>query len=60
MSLINKDMEYGRRINWSLDTAMEMVDFQQQRIEAMELEIQRLNNLIKMIEDEKEICVPVQ
>jgi hypothetical protein len=60
MSLINKDMEYGRRINWSLDTAMEMVEFQQHRIEAMELEIQRLNNLIKMIEDEKEICVPVQ
>jgi hypothetical protein len=53
-------MVYGRRINWSLDTAMEMVEFQQHRIEAMELEIQRLNNLIKMIEDEKEICVPVQ
>jgi hypothetical protein len=53
-------MEYGRRISWSLDTAMQMVEFQQQRIEAMELEIQRLNDLIKMIEDEKEVCVPVQ
>lgn len=48
-------MEYGRRINWSLDTAMEMVDFQQQRIEAMELEIQRLNNLVKMFQEEESL-----
>lgn len=53
-------MVYGRRINWSLDTAMEMVEFQQQRIEAMELEIQRLNNLLKVSSDEKEVCLPVQ
>ena len=46
-------MEYGRRVNWSLDIAMEMVDFQQHRIEAMELEIQRLNNLVQMYQEEK-------
>jgi hypothetical protein len=46
-------MEYGRRISWSLDTAMQMVEFQQQRIEAMELEIQRLNNLVEMYQEEK-------
>lgn len=38
-----KTMEYGRRISWSLDTAMQMVEFQQQRIEALEREIERLN-----------------
>jgi hypothetical protein len=36
-------MEYGRRISWSLDTAMQMVEFQQLRIEALEREIERLN-----------------
>ena len=46
-------MEYGRRVNWSLDIAMEMVDFQQQRIEALESEIQRLNNLVQMYQEEK-------
>jgi|688.fasta_scaffold177401_2 hypothetical protein len=46
-------MEYGRRISWSLDTAMQMVDFQQQRIEALESEIQRLNNLVQMYQEEK-------
>jgi hypothetical protein len=53
MFLINKDMEYGRRVNWSLDIAMEMVDFQQHRIEALESEIQRLNNLVQMYQEEK-------
>jgi hypothetical protein len=46
-------MEYGRRISWSLDTAMQMVEFQQQRIEALESEIQRLNNLVQMYQEEK-------
>lgn len=46
-------MEYGRRISWSLDTSMQMVEFQQQRIEALELEIQRLNNLVQMYQEEK-------
>ena len=36
-------MEYGRRISWSVATAMQMVEFPQQRIEALEREIERLN-----------------
>ena len=43
-------MEYGRRISWSLDTAMQMVEFQQQRIEALELEIERLNEAFVDVE----------
>jgi hypothetical protein len=43
-------MEYGRRISWSLDTAMQMVEFQQQRIEALEREIERLNEAFVDVE----------
>lgn len=43
-------MEYGRRISWSLDTAMQMVEFQQLRIEALEREIERLNEAFVDVE----------
>ena len=39
-------MEYGKRISWSIDTAMQMVEFQQHRIEALEREIERLNGVL--------------
>lgn len=39
-------MEYCKRISWSIDTAMQMVEFQQHRIEALEREIERLNGVL--------------